>query len=66
MKWTDGSIYNGQWIRGIQHGQGKMIFPTGIIKEGFFDNNVFKGSAPVIEEDSMNEQDSEEKKKEDT
>ena len=29
MKWTDGSVYVGQWMRGIQHGWGKMIFPGG-------------------------------------
>ena len=29
MRWTDGSVYIGQWMRGIQHGWGKMIFPDG-------------------------------------
>lgn len=43
MKWTDGSIYQGEWYRGIQHGIGKMIFPDGTIKEGFFEYNVYKG-----------------------
>mgnify|MGYP002079837646 CR=1 FL=1 len=43
MKWTDGSIYQGDWVRGIQHGHGKMLFPNGEIKEGFFEHNIFKG-----------------------
>lgn len=43
MKWTDGSIYQGEWARGIQHGQGKMMFPGGNVKEGYFELNVFKG-----------------------
>jgi hypothetical protein len=43
MHWTDGSKYIGEWIRGIQHGYGTMSFPDGNKKEGFFDNNVFKG-----------------------
>ena len=43
MRWTDGSIYIGTWIRGIQHGTGKMIFPNGTFKEGWFENNVYRG-----------------------
>jgi len=23
MKWTDGSVYEGEWLKGIQHGYGK-------------------------------------------
>ena len=41
MRWIDGSVYVGQWKKGIQHGVGKMIFPDGSIKEGLFDNNTF-------------------------
>ena len=43
MKWIDGSEYKGDWKRGIQHGYGKMIFPTGEIKEGQFEMNIFIG-----------------------
>ncbi len=43
MYWTDGSIYQGEWARGIQHGLGKMLFPGGSVKEGAFEFNVFKG-----------------------
>lgn len=46
MTWTDGSKYIGQWLKGIQHGYGKMIFPDGTFKEGYFDNNVFVGPLP--------------------
>jgi hypothetical protein len=42
MIWTDGSMYDGQWIRGIQHGLGKIVLPDGTYKEGHFENNVFK------------------------
>jgi hypothetical protein len=49
MVWTDTSVYKGEWIRGIQHGHGKMIFPDGTEKEGYFDNNVFKGPNPPTE-----------------
>ena len=45
MLWTDGSAYQGEWARGIQHGYGKMVFPDGSVKEGYFDNNVFKVAA---------------------
>jgi hypothetical protein len=43
MIWTDGSSYQGEWNRGIQHGQGKMIFPNGTVKEGLFELNIYKG-----------------------
>jgi hypothetical protein len=42
MRWTDGSWYQGEWDRGIQHGYGKMTFPDGTVKEGYFENNVYK------------------------
>jgi len=42
MLWTDGSMYEGEWSRGIQHGIGRMVFPDGTIKEGYFENNVYK------------------------
>jgi hypothetical protein len=44
MLWTDGSMYEGEWILGIQHGLGRMVFPDGSSKEGYFENNVFKYS----------------------
>lgn len=43
MRWTDGSVYVGQWERGIQHGYGKITFPDGTSKEGYFQNNVYVG-----------------------
>lgn len=46
MTWTDGSIYRGQWLKGIQHGRGKMFFPNGSVKDGYFENNIFKGESP--------------------
>jgi len=43
MVWTDGTKYIGEWCHGIQHGKGSMILENGIIKEGYFDCNVYKG-----------------------
>ena len=48
MYWTDGSVYKGDWIKGIQHGKGVMTFPDGRIKDGFFHNNVFKGNTQIV------------------
>lgn len=47
MIWTDGSSYTGNWVKGIQHGRGKMTFPNGTIKDGYFENNIFKGETPT-------------------
>lgn len=44
MLWTDGSMYEGEWRGGIQHGIGRMVFPDGTFKEGIFENNVYKYS----------------------
>lgn len=43
MLWTDGSMYEGEWIKGIQHGLGRMVFSDGSFKEGYFENNIYKG-----------------------
>lgn len=42
MFWTDGSCYKGEWQHGIQNGVGKMEFPDGRVKEGYFENNVYR------------------------
>ena len=41
MKWTDGSLYEGEWRNNIQDGYGRMIFDNKEVKEGIFKNNVF-------------------------
>jgi len=50
MRWTDGSWYQGEWDRGIQHGYGKMTFPDNTTKEGYFENNVYKIKVQVEQE----------------
>ena len=32
MTWTDGSKYDGNWSRGIQHGFGKMTLSDGMVE----------------------------------
>jgi hypothetical protein len=29
-------MYEGEWIKGIQHGLGRMVFSDGSFKEGYF------------------------------
>lgn len=41
MRWTDGSTYTGEWVHGVQHGQGEMAYADGTVKKGVFENNVF-------------------------
>lgn len=48
MRWVDGSVYTGEWKKGIQHGQGKMKFSDGSSKEGTFENNVFIGGSNTL------------------
>jgi hypothetical protein len=49
MRWTDGSVYTGNWINGVQHGRGEMNFADGSFKKGLFENNVF--IEEIIDED---------------
>jgi hypothetical protein len=40
----------------VQHGYGRVVFPDGTIKEGYFENNIFRGASPPgygISEKSM-------------
>jgi hypothetical protein len=47
MNWKDGSLYKGEWKKGIQHGKGKMTFPDGRVKDGIFEDATFKGATHV-------------------
>lgn len=49
MEWTDGSTYEGEWKKGIQHGWGTMSFPNGKVKEGYFEDNMFRGDVTKSE-----------------
>lgn len=41
MKWVNGTVYEGNWVNGVQQGEGKLTMPDGNVKEGNFQNNVF-------------------------
>jgi len=45
MFWVDGSTYKGEWASGIQNGLGVMTFIDGRVKDGVFENNIYKGPA---------------------
>mmetsp|Transcript_6976 Transcript_6976/g.6508 ORF Transcript_6976/g.6508 Transcript_6976/m.6508 type:complete len:95 (-) Transcript_6976:193-477(-) len=51
MTWNDRTCYEGDWFRGIQHGYGKIVYPDGSSKEGYFENNVYIGK---MKEDAGN------------
>jgi len=53
MYWVDGTTYKGQWEYGAQHGHGKLYLPNGEIKEGIFENNVYKGPIFEVGEDGQ-------------
>ena len=56
MRWNDGSVYIGEWLRGIQHGKGKMTFPDGSLIEGIFQNNIYKGpDGPLRKKEGKNQ-----------
>ena len=40
MYWNDGSYYKGEWLNGIQHGEGVMFVPGQGTKKGLFRDNL--------------------------
>lgn len=40
MIWNDGSVYKGNWKKGIQDGEGEIIFKGQSPKKGIFKDNV--------------------------
>ena len=38
FKWADGKIYEGNWKNGKMNGEGKITFPSKLIKSGIFTN----------------------------
>jgi hypothetical protein len=46
-KWTDttdGEVYIGDYVENKKHGYGKATYPDGSVKEGRWENDVFKGN----------------------
>ena len=41
MVWNDGSSYTGEWVKGMQDGQGTLIMPDGKVREGHWSKNKF-------------------------
>jgi hypothetical protein len=57
MYWTDGSIYKGEWINGIQHGKGTMSLTDGLCKAGIFKNNTFIEEVKEEEDEYLDDTD---------
>lgn len=39
MYWADGTSYKGQWVKGVQHGEGEVV-ENGNLKKAQFRQNV--------------------------
>jgi hypothetical protein len=40
MYWTNGACYKGNWLDGVQHGDGEIHVPELGYRKGKFDNNI--------------------------
>ena len=40
MHWADGTTYEGEWVKGVQSGKGKLKLPDGTLKIGIFKDNL--------------------------
>ena len=50
-RYRSGAVYNGQWIGGIRHGQGTMVWLDSARYEGQWDYNQASGSGKFIHVD---------------
>ena len=48
MQFSNGAIYQGQWLQGKKHGQGVESYPDGSEYTGKFANNEREGFGKVI------------------
>ena len=48
MKWSEGDIYEGAWLMGVQTGKGKMTWTNGDYYEGNFKDNQKNGYGKSI------------------
>lgn len=39
----EGNRYEGEWIKGRRHGEGKITYTSGRVQEGYWDDGIFKG-----------------------
>ena len=50
MYWADGSLYKGNWAKGLQEGLGILKFPDGLVTAGFFKENIYTTPLLTMEE----------------
>ncbi|KAJ7972328.1 Phosphatidylinositol 4-phosphate 5-kinase [Quillaja saponaria] len=52
--WSDGCIYDGEWRRGMRHGNGRILWPSGAVYEGELSGGYVHGSGTYIGPDNLN------------
>lgn len=43
-RYTDGSVYEGEWLRDMRHGNGRMTLHDGTVYEGQWKDDKLHGS----------------------
>ncbi|KAM7262914.1 hypothetical protein ACFE04_000597 [Oxalis oulophora] len=51
--WSDGCMYEGEWKRGMRHGNGKIKFPSGAIYDGEFSGGYMHGAGTYFGSDKL-------------
>ena len=51
--WSDGSVYVGEWRRGMRHGNGKMRWASGACYEGEFSGGYMHGTGTCTDANSL-------------
>ncbi|XP_076938925.1 phosphatidylinositol 4-phosphate 5-kinase 9-like [Bidens hawaiensis] len=51
--WTNGCTYEGEWSRGIWHGNGELHWPSGAYYEGEFSGGYMQGTGTYIRADKL-------------
>lgn len=48
MRWSEGTVYNGEWSAGKMQGEGTLKNKDGDVLQGFFYDNKYAGSDKVM------------------
>lgn len=51
--WSDGCLYEGDWRRGMRHGNGRISWPSGAVYEGEFSGGYLHGEGTYIGVDKL-------------
>ena len=47
IRWTNGAMYIGGWLKGKKHGVGEYKYPDGTVYKGDWENDLYDGNGSI-------------------